>query len=177
MNRPSPRQLGILGVMGAATLLFSAPPDPAPASLEAHTADACATVTPRSLQTFQRSIERALRSAESDARANGATGAYSVAATNSRDLLVQSRNRIQEALSFLQSSSPGSTTFAEGYQVKEYARSTFEWLSRAGHWAVISAVYHNSTDARDAFEGTLGALGEAQRVYGDSSRCYISGWL
>ena len=176
MNRPSARQLMTLGATGAAALLLSAPSGPAPAPLEAR-ASSCATVTPQSLQTFERSIERALRSAESDARANGASGAYAVAATNSRDLLVRSRNRIQDAVTFLQSSSPGSTTYAEAGQVKEYVRSTFEWLSQAGHWALVSAAYHRSTDARNTFEGSLGALGEAQRVYGDSGRCYISGWL
>lgn len=177
MHRLPIQRLVILGVLGTAALLVAAVHGSEPAPLEASTAASCAAVTPQSLQLLQRSIERALRAAEADARANGETGAYAVAATNSRDLLARSRDRIRDAIDFLQSNSPGSTTYAEGGKVKEYVRSTFGWLSQAGHWAVISAAYHRSTDARDAFEGSITALGEAQRVYGDSGRCFMSNYL
>ena len=34
---------------------------------------------------------------------------------------------------------PRVTSYAEGGQIKEYLRPTFEWMSQAGHWATISA--------------------------------------
>lgn len=155
-------------------LLIATPTVP---PLGAAPANPCTDVTAQSVQRLQRSIQRALRTAEADTRANGQTGSYAVAATNSRDLLARSDKRIGEAITLLKTSSPGSTTYAEGGQVKEYVRNTFEWLSQAGHWALISAAYHRSPDARETFEGSVVALGEAQRVFGESGRCFMAAYL
>lgn len=177
-----PRTLCAAGVAALAVVGFLTPHGvPAPPGLVAAPGPApdnpCAEISPRSLDRLQRSIQRALRSAEADARAHGETGAYAVAATNSRDLLARSESRIADAIEFLRGSSPSVTTYAEGGKVKEYVRSTFEWVSQAGHWALISAAYHKSPDARDAFEGAVIALGEAQQAFGESGRCYMSGYL
>lgn len=137
----------------------------------------CATVTPGSLTAYARTIERALKSAQKDARANGSGGEYAVAATNARDLLQRSMERVEEGAERLQGADPRTTTYAEGGMVKEYVRSTLEWMPQAGHWALISAIYHKSVDARDAFEGTVTAMAEGQRLFAESGRCYLSGYL
>ena len=151
----------------------ASPPEPASAT----TVVDCGAVTPASLTAYARTIERALKSAQKDARANGSGGQYAVAATNARDLLQRSMERVEDGADKLQGSDPRTTTYAEGGMVKEHVRSTLEWMPQAAHWALISAIYHESTDARDAFEGTVSAMAEGQRLFAESGRCYLSGYL
>ena len=137
----------------------------------------CDSVTPSTLDSYARTIERALKSAQKDARANGTTGSYAVAATNARDLLNRAKTRIDDGADKLRASDPRVTTYAEGGMIKEHVRNSLDWMSEAGHWALISAIYHKSTDARDAFEGTVTALADGQRLFAESGRCYMSGYL
>ena len=148
-----------------------------PAVADAATASSCEAITPESMASYARVIERALKSAQKDVRANGTSGAYAVAATNSRDLLNRAMDRVNDGAEKLRSADPRTTTYAEGGMIKEHIRSTLEWMPQAGHWALVSAIYHKSTDARDAFEGTISALEEGNRLYAESGRCYLTGYL
>lgn len=137
----------------------------------------CESVTPAALQSLAGSIDRALRTARKDATANGTNGEYAVAARNARDLLDRSKQRIEDGKRKLEASDPRVTTFAEGGTIKEHVRSSLDWMSEAGHWALISAAYHKSTDARDTFERTVDALAGGQKLFAESGRCYMSGYL
>lgn len=164
----------LIGLLLAASLWK---PEPRGELLAAPAADACTSITPASMTAYARTIEQALKYAQKDARANGETGAYAVAAVNSRDLLDRSRKRIEEGAARLQGADPRVTTYAEAGMVKENFRSTLEWMPQAAHWALVSAIYHKSTDARAAFEGTVTALAEGQRLFAESGRCYVGGYL
>lgn len=137
----------------------------------------CDSVTPAALNAYAGTIERALKSAQKDARANGTDGSYAVAATNARDLLKRAQARIEDGADKLRATDPRVTTYAEGGMIKEHVRNSLDWMSEAGHWALISAIYHESTDARDAFEGTIEALADGQTLFAESGRCYMSGYL
>lgn len=171
--------IAIVGA-GAVTAALAAGPGP---SLEgtvpsaAAPEDACSATTAVALSRLQDMIGESLRLAEADVRANGTDGKYAVAATNNRDLLVRSRDRVQTAKSFLQSNSPASTSYAESGKVKEYLRTTIPWLATAAHWATVSASWHRSSDARMSFDRTVAALGEAQKQFGESGRCFMSNYF
>ncbi len=170
--RPTLAAHGWTGSLAVLLLLVSTP-----AAAQAPLASACAAVTPQSVTAQVRLLEQALGPARRDATKNGASGSYAVAARNARDLLQRSADRMKEAVAKLQVADPAVTTYAEGGEIKEMTRYTFEWISQGGHWALISAAYHRSTDARDAFEGAITALENANRLYAAAGRCFMSGFL
>jgi hypothetical protein len=129
------------------------------------------------MKDYSRSIDIALRSAEADVRANGTGSAYPDAPGKSRDVLARARNRIDEGVTLLESNSPQTTNYAEAGKIKEYTRNSLDWMTLAGHWALISATWNRSTDARDAFEGIVGAIGEGQHLFAESGRCFMANFL
>lgn len=58
-----------------------------------------------------------------------------------------------------------------------YLRSILEMLPEAAHWATISAVYHKSQRARDAFEETIAAIGRGNELMGEAGRCFMTGYF
>lgn len=161
--------------------LLIGPPPPVDAGAQDRLAAAgkrsCKSVTPRAMQEYAHIIEEGLTPADKDVRANGTDGEYAVAATNSYNLLDRAMKRILAGKSRLERSDPRVTTSAEGGMVKEHVRQSLDLLSEAGHWALISAIYHTSTHARDTFEMTIDALIEGQELFAESGRCYMSGHL
>ena len=160
--------LAALASVGAAPLNDAVP-----------TADdaACTPVTTKALADLGRTLGRALAPAAADARKNGTSGSYAVAARNTRDLIQRAKNRVEEAEEWLEKApDPRVTSYAEGGQIKEYLRPTFEWLSQAGHWATISATYHRSTDAQQAFDRTTQALVATTQRYREAGQCFMSGF-
>lgn len=135
----------------------------------------CATISPRSLESYGRTIAAAHRSASADASKNGTSGAYAVAATNSRDLLKRAVDRNAAAIAALEGSNPAVTTAAEAGTVKEHVRYILEVVPQAAHWSLISEIYHDSPDARKAFEGSVKVLEEGNRLFADAGRCYMDG--
>lgn len=81
-----------------------------PSVLGATPVSACQSVTPQSVNAYAATIDRALRYANADARANGENGSYAVAARNSRDLLDRAKKRV-EASEF------GTTAAAGGHSL------------------------------------------------------------
>jgi len=177
MSTHHPTIVRILRLAGVGALTLTATLGAtSPGAPDASLAAGCADVTPRSVQQLSRAIGAALRPATADASKYGTDGAYAVAATNSRDLLKRAQDRVDAAYDKLQVSNPRVTTYAEGGEVKEHVRSTFEWISQAGHWSLVSAAYHRSTDAHDAFDGAVRALEMATGLYAEAGRCFMSGF-
>ena len=137
--------------------------------------DSCAAISPRSLEAYGRTISGAYKWASADASKNGTSGAYAVAATNSRDLLKRARDRTNAAIADLKKSDPSVTTAAEAGTVKEHIRSILEVVPQAAHWSIISEIYHKSSDARKAFEGSIKVLDQGNHLYAESGRCYMDG--
>lgn len=148
-----------------------------PSALAAAPLSACQSVTPQSVNAYAAAIDQALRHANADARANGENGSYAVAARNSRDLLDRAKKRVEDGAAKLRSSDPRVTTYAEGGMIKEHVRGSLDLMTQAGHWALISAAYHKSTDARNAFEGTVTALAAGHRLFAESGRCFLTNYL
>lgn len=137
--------------------------------------DACAAISPHSLSAFGRTVAAAQRWASADASKNGTSGTYAVAATNSRDLLARAADRVASAVSDLESTIPSVTTAAEAGTVKEHLRYVLEIVPQAAHWAIVSEIYHDSPDARKAFEGSVKVLAEGNALFADAGRCYMDG--
>lgn len=175
MRHQPAHTLGALlgGIIVAATLTGTR----APERLEAASVDPCRSITPKTMRAYARTIEAALRSAEADVRANGQGSAYPEAPAKSRDVLVRARDRINEGVTFLEANTPQVTDYAEAGKVKEYTRNSLDWMTLAGHWALISATWNHSSDAHDAFEGIITAIGEGQHLFAESGRCFMSNYL
>jgi hypothetical protein len=156
------------GIMAMGLVVAEAP-------AESPTLNPCAAVTPRTLDSYARSIEEALKWASADAAKNGRSGQHAAAATNSRDLLQHSLDQIKTASSALSQSSPSVTSPAEAHMMKEYVRNTLERIPAAAHWSTVSEIYHKSTDARKAFDGSVVALEQGTRLFAEAGRCYMDG--
>jgi hypothetical protein len=46
-------------------------------------------------------------------------------------------------------------------------------VPEAAHWAIVSEIYHKSTDAWKAFDGSATVLAEGNALYAESGRCYM----
>ena len=145
-----------------------------PVSAPAH-ADPCTSISPRVLDSYAGQIAQAQRSAIADANRNGTSGRYAVAAINSRDLLNRAHDRALAASRDLSGADPTVTTAAEAGQTKEHVRAIIELLPQAAHWATISEIYHDSPDARRAFEGIVAALERGDDIFAEAARCYMDG--
>lgn len=144
-----------------------------PVGLPAGTApNSCSAISPQSLKTYGLTIAAAHRAASADAEKNGTSGEYAVAARNSRDQLKQAQDRAAKAAADL-GSDPSVTTPAEAGTVKEHLRYILELIPQAAHWSIISEIYHDSPDARKAFEGSIKVLQEGNRLYAEAGRCYM----
>ena len=137
--------------------------------------DSCTSISPRTLQGYSRTIASAHRYASADASKYGTSGAYAVAARNSRDLLKRAQDRADAAVRDLNTSNPAVTTAAEAGTVKEHVRAILEVVPQAAHWSMVSEIYHKSSEARKAFEASIKVLEEGNHLYAESGRCYIDG--
>jgi len=173
-----PRSLPIAIAAGlTVTVILLAIHGEHPTAFAATPGSACQSVTPQSVSAYAATIDRALRYANADARANGENGSYAVAARNSRDLLDRAKKRVEDGAAKLRGADPRVTTYAEGGMIKEHIRGSLDLMTQAGHWALVSAAYHRSTDARDAFEGTVTALAEGHGLFAQSGRCFLTNYL
>lgn len=163
----------LITVAVAAVATVYAASAPAEASAEAGRSDPCRAITPKSLDSYTRTIQVALKWASADAAANGSSGQYAVAATNSRMLLQRALDRAGKARSDLGKSNPSTTTPAEAGTVKEHIRNILETVPEAAHWAIISEIYHKSTDAQKAFDASVIVLQQGNTLYAESGRCYM----
>ena len=140
-------------------------------------ADPCSALNARTINGYQAMLKDALDVASRDARANGTSGAYAVAATNSRDLLQRAYDRATQMVQANQKSNPNSTTYAEAGQFKVYLQTILTWLPDAAHWATISAAYHRSQEAAETFDKTTAAMERGSQLIGEAGRCYTGPYL
>ncbi len=136
----------------------------------------CRAVSTRALDGLRTTLRSAHSAASADASKNGSTGQYAVAATNSRDLIKRALDRSDRMMADHNASDPRTTTYAEGGTVKEHTRAIIEVLPEAAHWAIVSNIYHNSTDARRAFDLAATALDQGREIFIDASNCYMDGF-
>jgi len=156
-----------VGLLATTTLLVARP------TPGAATPEACAAVSPRSMEAYGRTIADAYKAAASDAARNGTSGTYAVAARNARDQLKQAQDWAAKAVADLRSSDPSVTTPAEAGTAKEHLRYILQLVPQAAHWAIVSEIYHDSRDAARAFEGGVKVLAEGNVLFGEAGRCYM----
>ncbi|MGI9037794.1 MAG: hypothetical protein ACR2GQ_02930 [Gemmatimonadota bacterium] len=145
------------------------------APAETVTLDPCRSISPRSIDSYVGTIEGALRYATTDAKQNGTGGAYAVAATNSRDLLQRALDRANRASDDINGTNPSVTTAAEAGTIKEHMGAILGVVPQAAHWSIISEIYHNSSNARKAFERSIAVLEQGNALFAESGRCYMNG--
>lgn len=170
---------GRSGPTGRLAAAAPAPPSRAAAAL-ATVADPCSSLNASSLGGYRNLIGKALSAARVDADRNGTSGAYAVAATNARDQLQRAYDRASQMVDFNQNHgnrNPNSTTYAEGGQFKAYLQSILNMLPDAAHWATISAVYHRSRPAMDAFSRTMDALSQGSALMSAAGLCYTAPYM
>ena len=166
----TPKAILALATVGALVTL-GLTVDSAPAAPVS--ANPCTAITPRALDDYARLIGTAHRFASTDASKFGSSGKYAVAATNSRDQLKRAQDRAEAAARDLRASNPSVTTPAEAGTVKEHVRFILELVPQAAHWAIISEIYHDSPDARKAFDESVKVLEQGNVLYAESGRCYM----
>jgi hypothetical protein len=159
----------ILVVAGAAVALgVTAARSPA----DSTTPSSCSAISPRRLTDYSQTIAAAHRAADADAARNGSSGQYAVAARNARDQLKQALDRATAAAADLRTD-PAVTTPAEAGTIKEHIRFILQLVPQAAHWAIISEIYHDSNQARQAFEGSVKVLSEGNLLFAEAGRCYM----
>lgn len=136
----------------------------------------CRAVSTRAMQSLLSTLQNAYSAAQADARQNGTNGEYAVAANYSRNQIKTALDRAAAMLANHNSADPRTTTYAEGGTVKEYTRSILEGLPQAAHWATVSNIYHDSDDARRAFDGAASALDQTRTLWLNASNCYMDGY-
>lgn len=137
----------------------------------------CDAITPAIIDAYANQINGVVQLAERDVATNGSNGEYAVAATYSRNYAQNALGFAQDAARFLRSATPAVTNYAEASTVKDSLRSVLETMPRAAHWAIVSAVYHDSDDARQAFEGSMDVIHRGHELFAEASRCYMAPYL
>jgi hypothetical protein len=134
----------------------------------------------KALQQVIDKIAESLAKAESDVTANGTTGSYAIAAVYNRDYLAE----VHQYLLFLQSwlksqglDTPFVTNASAAYNIHGYVREAVCSLHYARHWATISVVYHNSSDAFESFNLTSEAIDLAEPLGAQAGRCYMRSYF
>lgn len=165
-----------------APLAISLPPLPsgAPPEQALDGADPCTALTPEALQQMIDKVAESSEKAESDVHANGITGSYAAAAIYNRDYLAE----VHQNLLFLQSwlknlglDTPFVTNASAAYNIHGHVRETVYTLHHARHWATISVVYHNSSDAFESYNLTSAAIDFAESLGEQAGRCYMRSYF
>jgi hypothetical protein len=128
-------------------------------------------------------IKDSLTKAMSDKTTNGTTGAFASAARDNVTYLTEARDKMETLLAWLYTvgalgSPPGTpptyvSNISAAYNIHGYVRETIMSLHYARHWAMISAVYHQSADARESYESTTEALDLIEPLGAQAGRCYM----
>jgi hypothetical protein len=139
-------------------------------------AGSCDALTPAAIQAVIDTILASIAKAQLDVTANGVSGAYASAANDNHTYLTEASDKMLVLQGWLKSvgvDEPFVTNATGAYNIHGYARETIISLHYARHWAMISTVYHNSTDARDSFELTTTALDLIEPLGAQAGRCYM----
>jgi hypothetical protein len=146
----------------------------------AHAAPApssCATLNGPSLSGLLGILDAAVASAQTDFKANGVVGAYAVAAKYNLDYVTTAQKKVRDLQNWMISTGYDATNASTAYQIHSYMNEAITSLQAASHWALISTVYHKSTDARSSFEGEMKGTEVANQIGTQAGRCYMVQYL
>jgi hypothetical protein len=139
-------------------------------------AGSCDALTPAAIQAVIDTILGSIDQAKLDVKANGVLGTYASAARDNLTYLTEANDKmlvLQDWLKSVGVDEPFVTNATGAYNVHGYVREAIIPLHYARHWAMISTVYHNSTNARDSFELTTTALDLIEPLGAQAGRCYM----
>lgn len=141
----------------------------------------CAALTSAAIEAVISEIKRSLGLAESDKTKNE-NNTYGTAATYNVDTLSDARDRMEVLLAWLYGADvlgipnnpPSYVSNATGaYNVHGYVRETVTLLHLARHWALVSATWHGSLDAKNSYEATTDALNLIEPLGAEAGRCFM----
>jgi hypothetical protein len=150
------------------------------AALSAPASDLCGAVPPSSLQPLADFIDQAYALASVDNAQNGTNGAYASAARDNFNGISDARSKVAEMRQWLLTEGdyvPESTSYVEAYNIQANLLTVITSLTYASHWASISAVYHDSEEARDSIEPALAAVEVAHDIRVRGLRCYMGAYF
>jgi hypothetical protein len=140
--------------------------------------DDCAALDAASLDTpLLATIGAGLAAANADFATNGETGAYAVAAKYERDYLVAAKEKVKYLQDWMAENELDATNASTAASVSASMRQAIGSLQEASWWALISAVYHKSADARTVFEKVTEATDLANALSKRGGRCYMRQYL
>jgi hypothetical protein len=145
-------------------------------SLTAPGGDPCALVSPATLDELDAIMATGQLSAEQDVALHAA-GAYGEAAEGGLRGLTNARGRLAELRAYFHTDADGQTVAEAGYNVETYLGYVIEQLHETLHWSAISAIYHQSQDARDAVEAALQGIETANNLQASGVRCYMDQYM
>jgi len=137
---------------------------------------ACSQLTPSAFTALLDTLTSDLALATADCNANCVTGAYAAAAKANRDYLADVLAKVKETKSWLDTnglSQPYVTNASAAYSVHGLARDNIATLHHARHWSTISAIYHQSNNARLSFDYTSTAIDQLEALGKSGGICYV----
>jgi hypothetical protein len=137
-------------------------------------------ITQSQLNIFAGKLKNLVNIAQQDKDKYGATGGYAATAVNFYQHAAIAYDTIQSVINWLNTGSdnnPEITNYVEAYSIKNWMMSNIiPQLATAHHWAVLSAVHHNSKFASCGKEESLRLLTEAVNLLYCAGRCYTEAY-
>ncbi len=151
----------------------SSPPANEAARLAAYTGSECSALTPSAVHDLQDLIEEAYDHAEADSAAHSVTGSYPASAALGFQYIGDARDEL-DAMVVRMDAWPSTTpTRSAAWQMGQHLKRVIDDLTLASHWGSVSTAWHDSSDARQAVEGSFSAIEEANALRAVALRCYL----
>jgi hypothetical protein len=151
------------------------------AALSAPGGDQCAAVTYQSLDNLHALLDEAKLLGDQDVAANGVNGAYALAAVAARDSVAEAIQILDDHVAWLQGwasdGDPTTINYVEGGGTGEVMWQLTDRLQQVVHWGSISAIYHQSEEARGEMEYALQAIEAANEIHARGTRCYVDAYF
>lgn len=146
-----------------------------PLRLDAQTS-AMSLAPHNALEMLARELEACRHLARADQQAHGEHGAYAVATLYHALYLDQARDHLTELQEWLTERArvepPLNSTFV-AYQMHSYLRELVLALHYARHWAMLSASYHHSRTAAEAYERITQTIQSAEGLGEQAGRAFL----
>lgn len=142
----------------------------------------------RSLETIRIELDAARALARADKQQHGENGFYATASLYHVLYLDQAHDHLADLNEWLQDHAPdvemlpgsvpahsngASQTTLMPYQLHTYLREMVMALHYARHWAMLSAAYHHSRAATDAFEHITSAIRQIETLSENAGRAFL----
>ncbi len=129
------------------------------------------------LDAISAALEAAGACARADQQQYGEHGAYAVATMYHALYLDQARDHLADWNAWLdehaRAESPARISLAP-YQLHTSLREMVMALHYARHWAMLSAAYHHSRAAAEAFENITRAIQQIEQLSQDAGRAFLA---